>query len=109
MYVHCTSLHTHATCTHRKEECMYTLVHLVSHTTIMLLGNIGLVLPVGIVGIVVCRELPSRIIERLYNANNHPYLIFMPSLYYSFHNSKNFLFKTSNTLGANIIHGLLGH
>ena len=48
---------------------MYTLVHVVSHTTIMLLGNIGLVLPVGIV---VCRELPSHIIERLYN---HPYLV----------------------------------
>ena len=47
---------------------MYMLVHVVScqiyphrHTTIMLLqgGNIGLVLPVGIV---VCRELPSHII-----------------------------------------------
>ena len=45
----------------------YMLVHVFSclifphsHTTIMLLGgNIGLVLPVGIV---VCRELPSHII-----------------------------------------------
>ena len=57
--------YTHTTCTHRK-ECMYMLVYVFSclifphrHTTIVLIlgGNIGLVLPVGIV---VCRELPSH-------------------------------------------------
>ena len=55
------------TCDMHTQKCMYMLVHVVScqiyphsHTTIMLLGgNIGLVLPVGIV---VCRELPSHII-----------------------------------------------
>ena len=60
-YIHMRHAHT------EKSECMYMLVHVVSclnfphsHTTIMLLGgNIGLVLPVGIV---VCRELPSHII-----------------------------------------------
>ena len=62
--INCTT-YTHTTCTHRK-ECMYMLVYVFSclifphrHTTIVLIlgGNIGLVLPVGIV---VCRELPSH-------------------------------------------------
>ena len=65
------------------------------HTTIMLLGgNIGLVLPVGIV---VCRELPSHIIGFIMQ-RSIPILspfVFMPSLYSSFHNSKNVLFTSS--------------
>ena len=62
VYIHMRHAHT------EKSECMYMLVHVVSclifphsHTTIMLLGNIGLVLPVGIV---VCREL-SLLSERV--------------------------------------------
>ena len=63
-------LHTHTTCTHRKQE-IYMLVYVFSclifphsHTTI-LGGNIGHVLPVGIV---VCRELPSHIGYIMHNA-----------------------------------------
>ena len=86
-----------------KSECMYMLVHVVSclifphsHTTIMLLGGtIGLVLPVGIV---VCRELPRLtsfngfIMQRVIPILSP--LVFMPSLYSSFHNSKIFLFTS---------------
>ena len=57
-----------------------------SHTTIMLLGgNIGLVLPLGIV---VRRDLSSHIIKRQKDILTLSPLVFMPSLYSSFHNSK---------------------
>ena len=62
-------------------------------------GNIGLVLPVGIV---VCRELPSHIIW-LYNAKIHPYLVSS-----CFHPSLSCLLLVMNTCTINSIgHSLL--
>ena len=89
MYIH-SFLRVHVACV--CSTINYAATPLYNHSG----GNIRLVLPVGIV---VCRELPSHIIQRLYI---HPYLV--SSCFYAIpiflipHNWKNCLFTSKRLL-----------